>query len=71
MAIPRTLFRVGLATTDYLVKKSGILGNNEAKAEFIENMAGSDVYYLYNKYIEKITPDEFFKLYFNNTISHL
>lgn len=71
MAIPRTLFRVGLATTDYLVKKTGVLGNNEAKAEFIENMAGSDVYYLYNKYIEKMTPDEFFKLYFNNTISHL
>lgn len=69
--IPKTLFRVGLATTDYLVKKSGVLGNNEQKAEFISNMAGSDVYYLYNKYIEKISPEEFFKLYFNNTISHI
>lgn len=69
--IPKSLFRVGLATTDYLVKKSGVLGNQEQKAEFVSNMAGSDVYYLYNKYIEKISPEEFFKLYFNNTISHL
>ena len=69
--IPKTLFRVGLITTDYLVKKSGVLGSREEKAEFINNLAGSDVYYLYNKYIEKLTPEEFFKMYFNSTISHI
>ena len=35
--IPKTLFRVGLITTDYLVKKSGVLGSREEKAEFINS----------------------------------